>query len=67
MNSDDDSDQEERDVDEQEEGDVDEQEEEGVAGPDIQQQPEPLMGHRGEKWCNIDPANVVEGPRVRNQ
>ena len=75
LDSDDDSDQEEGDVDEQEEGDVDEQEEEdvagqeeeGVAGPDIQQQPEPLMGHRGEKWCNIDPANVVEGPRVRNQ
>lgn len=21
--------------------------------------PEPLMGHRGERWCNIDPANVV--------
>ena len=37
---------------------------EGVV-QDHQERPEPLMGHRGERWCNVDPANMVEGPRVR--
>ena len=37
---------------------------EGVV-QDHQERPEPLMGHRGERWCNLDPANMVEGPRVR--
>jgi hypothetical protein len=29
--------------------------------------PEPLMGHRGELWANVDPRNIIrEGRRVRN-
>ena len=26
---------------------------------------EPLMGHRGERWCNHDPRNIIEGRRRR--
>ena len=33
------------------------------AVPDVP--PEPIMGHRGEKWCDVNPDNVVEGSRRR--
>ena len=26
-------------------------------------QGEPLMGHDGKFWCNVDPANIVQGKR----
>jgi hypothetical protein len=28
---------------------------------------EPIMGHRGEKWCNVDPRNVMEGGKRRGR
>ena len=37
--------------------------------PDIRQDqvaPEPIMGHAGQGWCNINPANVLEGGRRRH-
>ena len=30
---------------------------------DNAQRREPLMGHRGQLWCNIDPRNMLEGGR----
>ena len=27
----------------------------------------PLMGHQGEKWCNIDKNNVITGSRRRGK
>ena len=28
--------------------------------------PVPLMGHRGELWCNPDPRNIINTPRIRH-
>ena len=27
--------------------------------------PVPLMGHRGELWCNPDPRNIINTPWIR--
>ena len=65
--------------DNQDESDLSEDEEfydvEEQANQDVEQaavqdpveRPEPIMGHRGEKWCNVDPVNMVDGPRRRRQ
>lgn len=35
--------------------------------PEVEQVRVPLMGHRGEKWCNIDGNNVLLGSRRRGR
>ena len=50
--------------------DVEEQANQDVEQAAVQdpvERPEPIMGHRGEKWCNVDPVNMVDGPRRRRQ